>query len=139
MQQIIKNSLSKIDLKLSLYHTPRYDNNGHINGGFYSIVNEENQECVTKFMIEQLAGCNGIAVSRKVSISEQYRGKGYGSIFCELRENLARFFGYSVIMCTTTSDNLIQRKIMVKNEWNCINVFNNKKTNHEVRIYLKNL
>ena len=86
-----------------------------------------------------MVGCNGIVVSRKVSIGEKYRGKGYGTMFCELRESIGRKMDYSVIMCTVVYGNEPQEKIMRKRGWFISNIFLNRKTGNRVAIYYKSL
>jgi hypothetical protein len=139
MVELVTETLKSIPLDLKFRILPYYDDNGNINGGYFSIINKADNTIVTKFILEQFKGCNGVVISRKVSISNEYRGNGYGNIFCRLRENIAKSLNYSVIMCTVVYGNIPQEKIMAKNEWQKLIQFLNLKTNNNVSIYYKKL
>jgi hypothetical protein len=139
MQNSVAEILKLIPLNLEFYHAPMFNRDGMLIGGYYTIKNADDYSIITSFVLEPLRGCNGICISRKVLINEKYRGKGYGSIFCTLREVLAKDMRYSCIMCTTTLGNHPQQKIMAKNNWSMLTEFLNLKTTNRVRIYSKNL
>ena len=139
MENLISEAMKSIPLNLKMLSSLYRDGNGNVNGGYFNIINTEDNSVVSKFILQQLSGCNGIVISRKVLISDNYKGRGYGSIFCKLREDMARYFGYSAIMCTVVSGNEKQEKIMLKNAWYNIGNFYNKKTTNKVNIYFKKL
>lgn len=114
-------------------------NNGDVLGGSFRIYNAENNELISKFKLQQLNGCNGVCISKHVMITENYRGKGLGTHFLNLRESIALDFGYSAMMCSVVLGNHAQQKIMAKNDWNVIAEFDNKRTSNRVRIYYKKL
>jgi hypothetical protein len=139
MENLISEAMKSIPLNLKILSTLYRDRDGNVNGGYFNIINTDDNSLVSKFILQQLQGCNGIVISRKVLILDNYKGKGYGSIFCKLREDIARNFGYSSMMCTVVSGNEKQEKIMLKNAWNNIGNFYNKKTTNVVNIYFKKL
>jgi GNAT superfamily N-acetyltransferase len=134
---LTQSNISSLNLIVSFQSYRNSD--GKIIGGFFTIIDMDKGKIVSRFILEQMKGCNGICISRKVSISEDYRGKGYGSMLCNYREKLASFLSYSVIMCSVVSSNEPQTKIMAKNGWQTSFKFNNKKTTNDVIIYFKNL
>lgn len=139
MDNFIKECLEGIPLNLKMYHAPMYNRDGEVVGGYYTLLNIDDNSLITTFILEPMRGCNGICISRKVVIYERYRGNGYGSIFCKLRELLAKQFNYSMIMCTMVVDNIPQQKILTKNEWEKLNEFLNIKTNNRVSLYCKKI
>ena len=139
MEQLIKDCLSDIPLNLKLHTSPIYDRQGKICGGFYLVTNAENGERVSTFVLQPMLGCNGIVVSRKVAILGNYKGCGYGSTLCKLREQISAYLGYSLMFCTCVLGNIPQQKILAKNGWEIGHEFLNKKTNNRVRTYFKKL
>lgn len=94
---------------------------------------------VSVWAIEPMSGCNGIAIFKNVEIFEGYRGKGLGIQFLNLRESLAKDFGYSSLLCTIVDTNEPQKKIMEKSGWKLLNQFTNSHTNNNVLLYGKNI
>ena len=108
-------------------------------GGEYFIIDNDARNVVTSFVIEPMAGCNGIALFRAVEIRDKYRGKGYGIHFLNLREKIALDFGYGVAMCTIIDTNEPQTKIMQRSGWKKLYKFTNPRTNNPVSMYFKKL
>jgi GNAT superfamily N-acetyltransferase len=108
-------------------------------GGEYIVIHSDNQRVITSFVIEPMAGCSGIALFRAVDIREDYRGKGYGIHFLNLREKIALDFGYGVAMCTIVDTNKPQAKIMQKSGWQKLYNFTNPRTTNNVSVYVKKL
>lgn len=136
----LKQCLEGISLNLKIKFVPYYDKTFNINGGEYRALDMDNNESeVTTFKLTQMEGCSGICISSKVSISDEYKGKGYGSKFNHFREVLAKQMGYSSIMCTIVKGNIPQEKILTKNGWEVVNVFVNSKTGNTIEVYFKKL
>ena len=139
MKSILEKAMADTSLNLKFSMDSYYDSKGNINGGRFSLYSLPNFELVTIFTLEQMKGCNGIVISRRVEITPDFRGKGYGSAFCTMRENIARHFGFSLIVCTIVVGNIPQEKIMAKNGWQKMVDFTNKKTSNNVSLYYKQL
>jgi len=139
IKEIISNTQTQFDFKLLYMIHPFYDKDGNINGGVFKFYNADDRSLVTQFILQQMSGCNGIVISRGVNISTENRGKGYGGIFCELRENLCKQFGYTMILCTVVLTNAPQVRIMEKRGWQVLQKFINSRTNNEVCLYCKTL
>jgi GNAT superfamily N-acetyltransferase len=97
------------------------------------------ENLISEFILEPMGGCKGICISRGVQIMPQWRGKGLGVQFLNLRERIAKDFGYSAMMCTTTFDNEPQRKILAHCGWEMVKGFTNARTNNRVCLYYKNI
>ena len=131
--------LKRIALNLKLRQERAiYKKDIYLGGEFY-IIDTDALNVVTSFVIEPMAGCNGIALFRAVDIREEYRGKGYGIHFLNLRENIALDLGYSVAMCTIVDSNIPQIKIMQKSGWEIAYKFTNPRTSNPVSLYVKKL
>jgi GNAT superfamily N-acetyltransferase len=139
MEKYIKECLDAIPLNLKMYHAPLHNRDGDIVGGYFTIQNQDDNSLISTFILEPMKGCNGICISRKVVVYDRYRGKGYGTIFCKMRELLARQFNFSMIMCTMVVDNIAQQKILEKNQWEKLNEFLNLKTQNRVSLYCKKI
>jgi GNAT superfamily N-acetyltransferase len=139
MKSILEKAMADTSLNLRFSMDSYYDSKDNINGGKFRIYTLPNFELVTIFTLEQMKGCNGIVISRSVEITPDFRGKGYGSAFCTMRENIAKDFGYSLIVCTIVVGNIPQEKIMAKNGWQKMVQFMNQKTSNNVSLYYKHL
>jgi hypothetical protein len=137
--EIFNKCCGHTDLDLTIQFDLIETKNESIKQAIFDVMDIKVNTRVTTFVLESMSGCNGIAISKKVYMYPRYRGFGYGSIFCNLREELSRYFGFASIMCTVVSGNEPQEKIMAKNGWNLINEFYNKKTGNAIKIFSKNL
>jgi len=82
----------------------------------------------------QLYGCCGVVVSFHACVDVEYQNKGVGTILNQLRKDLARDAGFSVILCTDKVRNTAQRKLLTKNGWDDILQFTNDKTGNLVAL-----
>jgi len=139
MKQLILSELSEIPLNLKVNITFSTDSEGVNNGGSFFIYDADSDKLVTKFILSPMAGCNGVCIARRVIIVPEFRGKGYGSIFCNLRGILAFQLGYSAIICTVVKGNIPQEKILAKNGYKNVGLFNNSKTGNEINVFFKAL
>jgi RimJ/RimL family protein N-acetyltransferase len=137
MKQLILSELSEIPLNLKVNITFSTDSEGANNGGSFFIYDEDCAKLVTKFILSPMAGCNGVCIARKVIIAPDYRGNGYGSIFCNLRGVIAFELGYSAIICTVVKGNIKQEKIMAKNGYQNVGLFNNFRTGNDIYLFFK--
>jgi hypothetical protein len=97
----------------------------------------EREVCV--FSLEQLPGCCGVLISYHVNVRLPYQNKGVNSFLQGIREEIARHNGYTMLMCTTTGDNLHEIHILEKYGWKLADSFNNKRTTNDVLVYTKTL
>lgn len=137
MQKIIQEFSTSFPLNLKFDVGYFYGKEEKIIGGIFYLRNKDDNEIITQFILQTLLGCNGVCVSHGVKIMPNYRGKGYGSMLCKFREDLARDLGYSSMICTVVNGNIPQEKIMQKNGWKIISSFHNKKTGNDVNLFFK--
>ena len=91
------------------------------------------------FSLKELSGCCGILVSYHMTVSSNYRGKGIAKFLQEVKERIAKENGYSTLLCTTRASNETENHILEKNGWKQISLFRNKRTNHDLFIWTKEL
>lgn len=89
---------------------------------------------IAGFTMLQLPGCCGVAISTRAVVGVPYRKRGLGALLNELRKDIAREAGYTVLMCTDVTRNTPQRKILEKNGWKNVFSFVNRRTGNEVAI-----
>lgn len=86
--------------------------------------------------IDSLPGCSQIAVSHSVYLDIEARGQGFGSQANSKRCELAfGELGYDMMLCTVDAANVRQKKILIKNGWECLTLFISRKTNHTVELW----
>ena len=139
MKNFILEQISEIPLNLKVNITFSNDSDGENNGGSFFIFDTDLNKLVTKYILSPMAGCSGVCIARKVIVEADYRGKGYGSIFCNLRGKIALKLGYSAIICTVVKGNIAQEKIMAKNGYRNVGLFSNLRTGNDINLFFKPL
>lgn len=94
---------------------------------------------VGKFSMEQLPGCCGVAVSYHAQIETQFRGRGIGGLFLEMREDAAKRAGYTMVLATVLADNEVENKLLGRHGWIAQKCFKNRRTGHGVAFWMKEL
>jgi hypothetical protein len=94
---------------------------------------------VSSWKLVELPGCCGVCVSTEVWIAPNYRGKGINHLCLQLRELIAVYSGYTVLLCTDMITNTAERKTLERAKFKDIYEFTNKRTNNRVAISIKNL
>jgi len=134
------------------YFEPEKDENGDETGvqirhtrwndwseGKYVVVNDEKKNIIASFELYKMPHCCAILVSCKSYVSEEYRNKRAGTILNQLRQDIGRLLGYSVLMCTDIEQNTHQRKLLATNGWQDIYNVINKRTKNRVYLSVINL
>lgn len=91
------------------------------------------------FFLSPLPGCCGIVVSHATHLHPSFRSTEYGKSFHRVKENVARHYGYSMMLATTELRNLPEIIGGSKAGWKWGNFFRNKRTTHDLAIGLKEL
>ena len=98
--------------------------------GEYKVTVQGNK--VSTFKLYQMPHCCGIAISCNAFVEEQYRNKRVGSVLNNLRQEIARANGYTILICTDIAKNDHQRKLLKTNGWEDVLEFKNKRTGNTV-------
>jgi hypothetical protein len=98
---------------------------------------------VLGFYLSEMHGCCGIVVSHNLNINEKFKSSVYqfGNFFQELRTELCKKLGYSQIICTTITNNIVENHLLVKYGWKFHedSKFVNKRTNNEIVMWTKGI
>lgn len=89
--------------------------------------------------LDSLPGCSQIVVSHAAFVPKEKRGEGLGDIVHKRRLNQMAALGYDAALCSCTSSNEAQKKILLKNGWTNVWSFDSSKTGNTVLIWMKNL
>lgn len=90
---------------------------------------------IAEFTLISFPGCCGIVVSAHAYVLDKYRQLGIGSLLNKLRQQIAKEWGYSILMCTDVENNVPQQKILANNGWDKLKTFVNKRTGNKVCIH----
>lgn len=85
--------------------------------------------------LTDLPGCSQIAVSHNVFVPTGERGKGKGKRAHVQRLAYIEDLGYDYTLCTVSSDNRAEIRILEENLWTCLDSFRSTKTGHLVYLY----
>lgn len=94
---------------------------------------------VAFFNLSPLPGCCGVVVSHSSIIYPDSRIYNYGKAFHALKEQVARHFGYSLMIATTLVKNLPEVIGAAKAGWRHEKIFNNKRTRNDLTLMVKEL
>ena len=98
-----------------------------------------NDKRVAEWELYEMHHCCAIMVSCKAYVEKEFRNKGIGTILNNLRQDLGRHLGYSMILCTDIEQNVYQRKLLKTNGWQDIHSVVNKRTKNRVYISVINI
>ncbi len=114
---------------------------GLLQGESFSVYNPvgEAKLTVAVFRFEPLPGCCGVVVSTASYINTEWRGSWVGPEFHKLKEELAKNFGYSLLLATTQLSNIPEVVSSSKARWRIVKTFLNKRTSRELGVMMKNL
>lgn len=107
--------------------------------GLHILIKTCNGENISVFRLLQMPGCCGICISTQNFIFDDFRGKGLNNIFNKFRMNVAKYLGYTILLCTDLHDNEPQKKTLVKNGWKDIYSFINDRTGNLLDISIVKL
>ena len=137
-----KDLLLENDLCLSIYNDKGYKVQLDENSILYVKNNNEvtiyltlNNINISNFTLIQLPGCCGVCVSTRCWVKETYRNKGLNTLLNNFRMEIAKYLGYTVLLCTDKEDNKAQKRVLEKNNWKQIDQFKNKRTGNIVNIH----
>lgn len=89
--------------------------------------------------IDNLPGCDQIAVSHNVWLNHNLRGEGRGKNAHKNRLDTMQFLGYNYTICTVDMKNEAQLHILETNGWKKFDEFKSSKTGNTVGIFGRKL
>lgn len=95
---------------------------------------------VCSFTLTEQLNCCGILVSTNTHVRKDKQGQGLGTELQNVKMELAKAFGYSVLMATVNmTGNPGQVHLLEKCGWKLVDSFTNGRTKNKVGIYTKQL
>lgn len=94
---------------------------------------------IASFKLYRMPHCCGILVSCDSYVYPAFQFRGLGTLLNNLRQDIGKYLGYSLILCTDKENNYSQRTVLKKNEWKDIFDFHNRKSGNKVVISVKEL
>ena len=94
---------------------------------------------VVRFSLSELPGCCGYLVSHNLRVAAEYHNRGIGKLFQEIKFEIARIFGYSYLMCTTTQHNTVENHILTQYGWKQTHSGKNARTGNQLYMWVKSI
>lgn len=89
---------------------------------------------IASFKLYQMPHCCGIVVSCNAEVKPAFRNRRIGTVLNNLRQELGRELGYSLMLCTDVDTNVHQRQLLKTNGWRDLLAFVNRRTANKVII-----
>jgi|ERR1700676_930375 len=99
-----------------------------INGFDVEVRNEDSiiaRSTFGEFELTIMPGNRRVLISQHSLVYPEYRGKGYGRKYLELRERIASEAGCNLLLATVRNDNAVQVHLLETHGWKR---FNNRET-----------
>lgn len=94
---------------------------------------------LVKFALVEMPGCCMYLISTDTYIDGCYQGKGLSYVLQEVKENLARVWGYTKLFCTVTMNNKAELKVLKKSGWEQVDEGINLRTSNKVGMFIKEI
>lgn len=115
------------------------ENNGDYSRLCFAVELADHSELILQFSLSELPGCCGVVVSHGTWIKPEYRAMGIGKELSKIKMDIARYWGYTLMICTDRNDNTPQRRILKNNGWETVDSFVNLRTGNLINIDIKYL
>ena len=94
---------------------------------------------IFEFTLKELPGCCAFLISTATFVDPKYRQLGIGHLLQKYKEIIARDWGYTNLIATTTEKNKIQTRIMNKAGWEMLFHVMNENSGNVVLFWRKEL
>lgn len=92
------------------------------------------------FTLSPMPGCCGIVVSTESFVDVYWRGRGDSSkMFHKFKAQIAKVFGYKVMIMTTQLRNFPEVIGAAKSNWKFVHAFRNPRTDNDIGIAVKEI
>lgn len=105
----------------------------------YFFNNYEDKLANARFSFSTLPGCCGIVVSHDTNRVNfrSHDSKAVSNYFREIKEEFARYLGYSAMLATTDMSKVASVGNMLKSKYNMLEPFKNKRTGNLIGVGVK--
>ena len=95
------------------------------------------QNRIGGFALYPMPGCCGMVVSTATFLFPDFRGTEISVKFRELKNNLAKHLGYSCMIATGITDDVLSHKNLLKSNYEIVKNFTNSRTDNKLDIAVK--
>ena len=93
---------------------------------------------IGSFKLAPMPGCCGVVVSTESILNPRWRGS-IPQIFHRIKEQVAKQFGYSLMIATVQSRNYPEVIGASHNGWKFVHTFRNKRTTNDIGVMVKDI
>ena len=97
------------------------------------------KDTITSWGLYEFPSCCAFCVSTQAYVTPKFRGVGVNTLSNALRQQIAKNYGYSALICTDIESNVAERKTLIANGFSDIYQIKNKRTGNIVNISVKKL
>ncbi len=90
---------------------------------------------IAVFSLVPMVGCPPICVSTGSLVRDKFRKLGIGHLLNEMRLDIAKRWGYALLVCTDREDNTAQQAVLKKNGWKKLEGFVNPSNKKSVALH----
>lgn len=94
-------------------------------------------ETVVSFTLSQIRGNASILISSDLKVEEKYQDRGVAKALQQFKDLFCLSENYSVMLCTTNTDNVVQDHILSTNGWGLAKRFYNLRTGKSNQLWIK--
>ena len=94
---------------------------------------------IGRFTFVPMPGCCGVVISTASYLAPNWRGKGNGNTFHQIKEGIAKKFGYSLMIATVQTSNFPEIIGAANSNWKYIHSFRNKRTTNDIAVMVKDI
>ena len=102
-------------------------------------INGESKRNIGRTWLAPMPGCCGVVVSFGTYLEEISRNSGLSEPFRDLKKDLAKSLGYTLVIATTQMNNIPAVGNMIKSKYTIVKTFTNKRTNNLIGFGIKDL
>lgn len=124
------------------FDEPEYAQDKGLDGPLFVRVNrvsDSSTHNIGSFQLSPMPGCCGIVVSHNAFLSETTRNSGLSQPFRDIKERVAKHFGYSFMIATNDLSNVAGTISMIRSKYRFVESFINSRTGHLVGVGVKKL
>lgn len=92
---------------------------------------------IGEFQLSPMPGCCAVVISHNSLVKEQYRGTIASQQFREVKTEIAKKAGYTVMIATSKVNDIPASKNMQKSGYRIVSEFTNKRTNNQLHLGVK--
>lgn len=102
-------------------------------------VSESSRIVIGHFRLTPMPGCCGIVVSHGAFLNPNSRHSGLSQPFRDIKEKVAKHYGYSLMIATNDLSNIAGTVSMVRSNYKFVHSFTNSRTKNRIGVGIKDI